>query len=79
MEHKSHGFEYKIEPMGVEGLIYRAFGLICGNLKKLRVFDVAPGVEKSIKTDPWGTKGRKGTKDSSHGGGLVSVVVFFFF
>jgi len=45
-----------------KGRFIECFGLIWG--------DVARGVKKSIKIDPSGTKGRKGTKDPSPGGGL---------
>ena len=59
---KSHSFGYKTDHWALKGRFIECFGLIWG--------DVARGVKKSIKIDPSGTKGRKGTKDPSPRGEL---------
>ena len=63
---RSHGFGYKIDHWALKGRFIACFGLILDESKKRRFSEG----RKIKKIDPWGTKGRKGTKGWSPSGGL---------
>ena len=57
-----HGFRYKIDQWASKGLFIECFGLIWGDSKKLRFFDVAPEIKKSMKSILRAPRAEKGPK-----------------